>query len=63
MNAKDIEKRGLNVCPFCKNKDTQSERDMARLKELKDHHGQPFFAYNCFACGGSWHFTEKNVTL
>jgi len=49
------------MCPFCKNEDTQKVRDMDRLKALSNYHEASFGAFDCFACGAEFHFT-KNQT-
>lgn len=52
-----MESEQKEVCPYCKNRDTQRIIDVQDLKPYKDHHkGEPFKAFSCFCCGGKWHF-------
>ena len=47
------------VCPYCKNQNTETIRDPAKLKPFKDYYGEKWFrVVDCFACGAVFSYVK-----
>jgi hypothetical protein len=49
------------MCPYCKNENTDVVRDVAELGRFRQFYGdsvKKFTAVSCWCCGGVWSFYE-----
>ena len=51
------------VCPYCKNEDTDVVRDVVQLEPFKQWYGdrvEKFTVVNCWCCSAVWSFYEAS---